>query len=177
MALFKRLPALRWLPPQDSQIIPAGAQAQHSALADDFKTLEDELIPHFRELNTEALRLQNQFRRDQVMFIFGGACATILGALQASLGSAPAIWTGIIQSVLAAALSAVALHAQITHAQERYFTDRHRAFSIQWTLCFRASGKTRFESSEPSSAAAEVKRSAPMCLAHEKEEFRTQLVL
>src|SRR6059058_334752 len=124
MALFKRLPALRWLPPRDNQIIPADAQAQHAAFADDFKTLENELIPHFRELDAEALRLQNQFRRDQVMLIFGGACATILGALQASLGPAPAVWTGIIESVLAAALSAVALRAQVTHAQERYFTGR-----------------------------------------------------
>jgi Protein of unknown function (DUF4231) len=38
---------------------------------------------------------------------------------------------GIIQSVLAAALSAVAMRLQGTHAQERYFTDRLKAEKLR----------------------------------------------
>lgn len=109
MALFKRLPSLRWSPPRDQQIVPADAQTQSPGFSDDFKTLEDELMPHFRELDAEALRVQNQFRLNQVTLIFGGALATILGALHASFGEVLAVWAGIIESVLAAALSAVAI--------------------------------------------------------------------
>jgi hypothetical protein len=126
VALFKRLPSLRWSPPRDQNIIPTEAQTQSPAFSDDFKTLEDELMPHFRELDGEALRVQNQFRLDQVMLIFGGALATILGAVHASLG-AGVVWAGISEAVLAAVLSAVALRMQATHAQERYFSDRLKA--------------------------------------------------
>lgn len=131
MALFKRLPSLRWSPPRDQEIVPAEAQTQSPAFAGDFKTLDDELMPHFRELDAEALLVQNQFRLQQVTLIFGGVLATILGALHASFGAAPAVWAGIIESVLAATLSAVALRAQGTHAQERYFTDRLKAEKLR----------------------------------------------
>jgi hypothetical protein len=127
VALFKRLPSLRWSPPRDQQIVSAEAQTQSPAFSDDFKTLEDQVMPHFRELDAEALRVQNQFRLDQVTLIFGAALATILGAVHASLGAAPAVWAGIIESVVAAVLSAVALRMQTTHAQERYFSDRLKA--------------------------------------------------
>jgi hypothetical protein len=127
VALFKRLPSLRWSPTRDQPIVPAEAQTQSPAFSDDFKTLEDELMPHFRELDAEALRVQNQFRLNQVMLIFGGALATILGALHASLEAGLALWAGIIESVLAAVLSAVALRLQGTHAQERYLNDRLKA--------------------------------------------------
>lgn len=84
-------------------------------------------MPHFRELDAEALRVQNQFRLDQITLIFGGTLATVLGALHASLGTAAAVWAGIIESVVAAVLSAVALRMQGTHAQQRYFSDRLKA--------------------------------------------------
>lgn len=131
MALFKRLPSLRWSAPRDQQIVPAEAQTQTPAFSGDFKTLEDELMPHFRELDAEALRVQNQFRLQQVTLIFGGAVATILGALHASFGTGPAVGAGIIESVLAAALSAVALRAQGTQAQKRYFSDRLKAEKLR----------------------------------------------
>src|SRR5215472_16208767 len=129
--MFKRLPSLRWSSPRDQQIVSTDAQKQSPLFADDFKTLEDELIPYFRELDAEALRVQNQFRLDQVRLIFGAALATILGAVHASLGGAPAVWAGIVESVLAAALSAVALRLQGTHAQERYFSDRLKAEKLR----------------------------------------------
>jgi len=102
-------------------------QAQYPELAADLKTLEDELLPHFRQLNGDALRYQNEFRLDQVMLIFGGSLATILGVLHASLGHALAVWAGIVEAVLAAGLSAVALSARTTGAQQRYFTWRLKA--------------------------------------------------
>ena len=127
MVLFKRWPALHWSPPPDEPIVPTDAQMQHAVFSADFKELENELLPHFRELSVEALRVQNQFRRQQVVLIFGGACATVLGAMQSSLGSSAAVWAGIFETVLAAILAAVALRAQTTHAQEFYFTNRLKA--------------------------------------------------
>jgi hypothetical protein len=129
--MFKRLPSLRWSSPQDQQIVSMDAQKQSPLFTDDFKTLEDELMPYFRELDAEALHVQNQFRLDQVTLIFGGALATILGAVHASFSGTPAVWAGIIESVLAAALSAVALRLQRTHAQERYFSDRLKAEKLR----------------------------------------------
>ena len=128
MALFKRLPRLRWKSPRAQEIIPVEAQNDCPELATDFKTLADELMPHFRELDANALRLQNEFRLEQVLLIFGGTMATILGALHASLG---AVWTGITESVLAAVLSAVAMRAQTTRVQQRYFTDRLKAEKLR----------------------------------------------
>ena len=103
------------------------AQAQRPDLAADFATLEGELMPYFRELDANALRLQNQFRLHQVTLIFGGALATILGALHASLASGAAAWIGISQTLLALVLSGVAIRSQTTRAQERYSTNRLKA--------------------------------------------------
>jgi len=129
--LFERLPSLRWSPPRDQQIVPTEQQTQSPSFAGDFKTLENELMPYFRELDAEALRIQNQFRLQQVALIFGGALATILGALHAALGRGPAVWIGIIESVVATVLSAVALRAQGTHAQELYLGDRLKAEKLR----------------------------------------------
>ena len=131
MALFKRLPRLRWPTPQNAVIVPAEAQAKHPSLAADFKTLEDELIPHFWECDASALRVQNQFRRDQVILIFGGVLASILGILHATFGKDAAVWAGIFESVLAAVLSAVALREKTARAQERYFSDRLKAETLR----------------------------------------------
>jgi hypothetical protein len=127
MTLFKRLPKLRWQPAQNEDILNLDVQSQHPALANEFKLLEVELLPHFRQLNADALRYQNEFRLDQVMLIFGGALATILGVLHASLPRTLAVWAGIVEAVLAAALSAVALRARTTGAQQRFFTWRLKA--------------------------------------------------
>jgi hypothetical protein len=127
LILFKRLPKVPWPPPQNEDILKPDVQAKHPELAEDFKSLEAELLPHFRQLNDDALRCQNEFRLDQVILIFGGALATILGVLHASLGHSLAAWAGVVEAVLAAMLSAVALRARTTGAQQRYFTWRLQA--------------------------------------------------
>ncbi len=86
MVLFKRSPRLVWSPMPDQDIVSPDAQAQHPALAEDLKTLGDELLPHFCELNAYALQYHNEFRRDQLMLISAGALAAVLGVLHASRG-------------------------------------------------------------------------------------------
>jgi len=131
MVLFKRLPKLRWKPPEKKEVIPMDAQAQFPDLAADLATLESELMPYFRELDASALRLQNQFRLYQVTLIFGAALATILGALHANLASGAGAWIGISETVLAAVLSGVAVRSQTTRAHERYSTDRLKAEKLR----------------------------------------------
>lgn len=129
LVLFKRWPYLRWRPKEGEQIVPPEAKANCPAFADDFELLERELMPHFRELDNEALRAQNQFRLEQVALIFGGALATALGAVQAALTNA--VWPGIVEAALAAGLAAVALRARALKAQEHYFTNRLKAETLR----------------------------------------------
>jgi len=129
LTLFKWLPYLRWRPKEGEQIVSLEVQARYPAFADDFELLERELMPHFRELDNEALRTQNQFRLEQMALIFGGALATALGAIQAAL--ADAIWPGIVEAVLAAGLAAITLGARALKAQERYFTNRLKAETLR----------------------------------------------
>jgi hypothetical protein len=129
LVLFKRRPYLRWRPKEGEQIVPPEAKASCPTLADDFELLERELMPHFRELDNEALRAQNQFRLEQVALIFGGALAIVLGTVQAALASA--VWPGIIEMVLAAGLAAIALRARALKAQERYFINRLKAETLR----------------------------------------------
>ena len=84
LVLFKRRPYLRWRPKEGEQTVPSEAQAGYPSFADDFKWLERELMPHLRELDNEALRAQNQSRLEQVVLIFGGALAIVLGAVKTS---------------------------------------------------------------------------------------------
>jgi hypothetical protein len=104
-------------------------QADYPGFAEDFEQLEQELMPHFRKLDNEALRAQNEFRLEQVALIFGGAVATTLGAIQVAL--AAAVWPGIVEAVLAAVLAYVALRTQALKAQERYFTNRLKAETLR----------------------------------------------
>ena len=124
MTLFKRLPRLGWKASEAQEIIPPDVPTQCPELGTDFKLLAEELMPHFRELDANAQQLQNEFRLEQVLLIFSGALVTILGALHPSVG---AVWIGITESVLAAALSAVAMRAKTTRVQQGYFTDRLKA--------------------------------------------------
>ena len=53
--MFKRLPSLRWHPPRDQQIVSMKVQKQSPLFADDFKTLDDELLNHRVTWRRDAL--------------------------------------------------------------------------------------------------------------------------
>jgi Protein of unknown function (DUF4231) len=129
MMLFRRFPSLRWRPRSDKQIVPLEAQAEFPEFTEDFATLERELLPHFRELDNEALRRQNQFRLDQVLLIFGGAVAAVLGAIQAASPSSP--WPGVAEFLVAGGLSAVAFRQRELRARDRYSAGRLKAEALR----------------------------------------------
>jgi len=129
MQLFKRFPTLRWRAKVDEHLVPPAVRANYPTLADDFSLLEQMLVPHFRALDNEALRAQYRFRLEQVVMIFGGALASVLGAIQVAL--IKTVWPGIVEAVLTVILAAIAQRARAWNAQKRYFTNRLAAETLR----------------------------------------------
>jgi len=130
LTLLNRLPSVSWQPRKDALflLLPEEQEA-YPDFEQDFATLEQELLPHFRRFDSEALRAQNQFRQGQVVVIFGGAFATILGAVRAAF---PYWWgIGIIEALLTAGLGATAWWVRVLKPQERYFTLRLQAEALR----------------------------------------------
>jgi hypothetical protein len=127
--LFNRFPILRWREKEDEQIVPHDEQEKYPTLAKDFQYLARELLPHFQELDNEALRAQNQFRLQQVILIFGSMLAAVVGAIQATF---PAFrMLGVVGAALAAGVGAVAWRARALNAQRRYSTMRLKAETLR----------------------------------------------
>jgi hypothetical protein len=80
----------------------------------------------FTRLDEAAGRAQNAFRLERLTLIFGGAAATSLGAVQASVGGGVAA-LALIQAVLAGGLSVVAFRARARRSQQTYLTSRLKA--------------------------------------------------
>jgi hypothetical protein len=125
LKLFKRFPRFFWKDEERKNIVDPGIRGQYPELGGDFEVLDAQLMPYFWELDDDAKRSQNQFRREQVILILGTALATILGAIQAARPAEK--WPGIAEAVLAAALAAVILSARTLGTHESYFTNRLKA--------------------------------------------------
>jgi hypothetical protein len=127
-ALFRRFP-WRWRPPRQP-ILPAGTlDAEDPEFGADLTVLADEVDPYFQRFDTDALRRQHQFRRDQVLLIFGGALAAILGAVQAALPSDT--WPSLLETILAGLLTGVAFRQRALRAREGYSNSRLRAEALR----------------------------------------------
>lgn len=124
MMMFKRFPRFFWRPRKSYPLIPPEERGNHPEFADDFELLNQELLPYFSEMDNEALRFQNEFRREQVVIILGGALLTTLGALQVAFGG---FWPGLVEAVISVILTIFTLRSKGLKWQERYFDTRHRA--------------------------------------------------
>ena len=122
MELFRRFPNFHPLPREAQHLVPPNERSNYPAFAQDFETLERELMPHFRELDNEALRRQNWYRWMHVILIFGGTLVTILGIVQ--LAFINTVGIGIAGAIVAALLGAVATASRAFHHQERYLNAR-----------------------------------------------------
>ncbi len=129
LVLFKWLPKARWRDKQGEEIISHDDQLKYPEFDEDFAFLERELLPHFRRLDNEALCAQNEFRREQILLIMGGALVTILGVLQLANLDVP--YWGAMEAGLAAVTASVALHSADLAAQRRYFTSRLKAEALR----------------------------------------------
>lgn len=122
MQLFRRFPKLHPLPQEEQFLIPPAERSKYTAFADDFETLERELMPQFRELDNEALLRQNWHRWMYVILIFGGTLVTILGIVQLAYMNIAGI--GIAGAIVAALLGVATSASQAFHHQERYLNAR-----------------------------------------------------
>jgi SMODS and SLOG-associating 2TM effector domain 3 len=130
-ALLARFPRFvrRRLPP-DWPVVPDGAEAQFPRLAEDLQLWRTRLEDRFRELDHRALRLQQQFWRQQVTLLLGGLLATALGAYQAAQGSGNP-YVAVVQAVVTGLLAGVTVLARGQHAQRGYLTARLKAERIK----------------------------------------------
>jgi uncharacterized protein DUF4231 len=124
LALFRRLPRVRWRQPPIEDIVPASVLAEYPGLAEEFEILTRELLPDFHQLNAQALHAQNRFWRGELALIAGGALATALGVVAAATDS---MLPGAVEAVLAAFLAAIARSLGDSDVHRQYFTSRLRA--------------------------------------------------
>lgn len=129
-ALLNRAPRLRWQPPEASPLVPDEAAGDYPALVEDLTILADELLPAFHELDAEALRAQNSYRRFQLTLIMGGLVTTTLGAVQAGAGGG-VLALGLVQAAVAFAVGASTLYLARSRAEQRYLSARLKAEGLR----------------------------------------------
>lgn len=119
--LFKRFPVVHPMRREDDLVKPE-KRNRYPVFADDFETLDHELIPFFRDFDNEALRSQNAYRGMYVVLILGGALVTILGIAQIAFSDTSGI--GIAGSVVALVLGVVTTLSSRFNHQKRYLNAR-----------------------------------------------------
>lgn len=119
--LFKRFPSFYVARREDDLAKPENRQ-KYPAFANDFATLDQELIPFFRDFDNEALRCQNAYRGMYVILILGGTLVTILGIAQ--IAFIDTFWLGIAGSSVALVLGVVTTVSSRFNHQKRYLTAR-----------------------------------------------------
>ena len=131
MVLFKRFPRFTPLPYTEQHLIPPQERSNYPSFAADFTTLEDMLMPTFRELDKEALRQQNIYRRQYIILIFGGSLVTIFGIVQIALQSID--WPGIAGAAIAFILFVTTTASRSFKNHERYLDLRLAAEELRGT--------------------------------------------
>jgi hypothetical protein len=122
MELFRHFPNFRPLSHEEQQLVPLDERKFYPALSKDFETLDEELMPSFRELDNEALSRQNRYRWMYIILIFGGATTTILGIVQ--LAFTTISWIGVIGAIIAGIVTFATTMLQMFKDHECYLNAR-----------------------------------------------------
>lgn len=101
-AVVRRFPRLAR--PVPAPIVDDEARSRFPELEEDFRFLEDCLVPGFQECDLAALAEQNRHRRQQLLLVAAGSFGALLGAVQAAFSSH---WAPAVLVTLVAVLSAV----------------------------------------------------------------------
>jgi hypothetical protein len=133
-AILVHFPKFRWTEPELADTVdptefdpvlyaPFPPALVHDYAAD-LEVLGKHVLPQYLFEDREALRSQNEFRRDQVVLIIGGVIATGLAALPAA-----ARWGGwsVVAAIFTAFLAAWASRSRDLASQERWRTSRLKA--------------------------------------------------
>jgi len=122
-ALLRRFPKLHT--PASYPVIPLDRELEFPSLRDDFATIRTELDPVFTKFDEEALRLQNRYRWQHVLLLFGTAALTSLGGLQAVFPAQR--WPTILLACLGIAMALSAGFAKESTSLQEFLTARVKA--------------------------------------------------
>lgn len=118
-----------WRPGTDWPVVPT-ERAAYATLDSDLALWDSGLEQRFRDLDHQALRLQNRFWLLQLVLIFGSASASVLGAVQAALGGGN-VWLAIVGAGLSGLLAGVAVLARDRRPQHGYLNARLKSERIK----------------------------------------------
>lgn len=121
MVVFKRFP-INLLPKEKQHLVPLDVRNNYPSFAADFDTLEERLMPEFRDLDREALLQQRNYRQAYIILIFGGSLATIFGIIQIALPNTD--WPGYVETIIAFILFVTTTASRSFNNQERYLDKR-----------------------------------------------------
>ncbi len=132
VTLFKRFPKMRFKPTKEPPI-DAEKQKEFSVpYQEEFAAAEKVLHDRFARLDEQAERMQNQFRRQQVILILGGALITMLGAVQAAFNELRV--PGVLEAIIAGSLTIFAYYVRDTKTQQKYLDNRLKAEELRGEL-------------------------------------------
>jgi hypothetical protein len=131
-------------------VLPADTATKYPELKDDLAVLERDLSPQFEEVDLAALRNQHGFRLGQVLLIFGGLIATVLGTVQAALHHAA--WAGIAEAIILAVLGALFRLVGDLNLKENYLDQRLKAERLRAEFFFFLSRAGQYSALDPDAA-------------------------
>ncbi|MGW6194812.1 DUF4231 domain-containing protein [Kribbella sp. NPDC055110] len=137
LQLLKRFPRFR--PPHSQPIISAEKREAYPALATDLAVIDRELAPAFEECDSDALRYQHRYRRQQILILLGSALVVGLGGLQAALPHQR--WPGVALAVVGVVLAASSRFAKEQGWLHNYLDERVKAEGLR-SQCFRYLSRT-----------------------------------
>lgn len=123
MKLFKRFRYFHPVGRDEQHLIKPAVRSNYPPFDEDFKTLDEKLMRHFRNFDNEAKRKQNWYRWVYVILIFGGALTTILGIVQIAFIDNRGI--GYAASFVALVLAAVTTLSIRFNDQLNFYQARH----------------------------------------------------
>lgn len=129
MVVFKRFPKLRPLQREEQHLVPPNERHKYPSFVADFDTLDEKLMPTFRELDNEALLQQNRYRWAYIILIFGGSLATIFGIFQIAFQNIE--WPGIVGAIIAAILVVTITASRSFDNHKRYLDTRLAAEQLR----------------------------------------------
>ena len=102
------------------EILPVSAERDFPAFATEFRFLEKEILPSFRDASERANRLAYWHRSSQAAILAVIGCAVVIG-LTAFLGAstAPGLWLVAVPSVAVAATASLTVIGNLRRWQER----------------------------------------------------------
>ncbi len=122
MALFRHFPPTHPRLNEDTHLVPLDARNTYTNFDTDFKILDQELMPFFRQFDEEAIISQYKYRRIYVIIIFGSALTAIMAIAQIALINTTGL--DVAEGILAALLAGAAAFLGKFSPHGRYMNAR-----------------------------------------------------